>query len=219
MNFFTFATLQANKIQLHVSVNKHAKMQTSRTFAKCLISTPASVCLTIPDIRSPQKKSFITTKGDPVWKDRQVTSRGAICWDCQGTTIFRWTEIIAMWVKNDMVPRRIVKTWNDDKSNLTRNVYCKVLQGLWSFAYNIPTHRAARPLQVPFAWHILVDDPLGLNPGSHLNITLFGKTVESPKDEPFMGTDKGPQSTATRKQKETVCTSKQDSMKQEIRKL
>lgn len=126
---------------------------------------------------------------------------------------------IAMWVKNYMVPCRLVKTWNDDKFNLTRNVYCKVLQGLWSFAYNIPTHRAARPLQVPFAWHILVDDPLRLNPGSHLNITLFRKTVESPKDEPFVGTDKGPQSTATRKQKETVCTSKQDSMKQEIRKL
>ena len=97
-----------------------------------------------------------------------------------------------------MEENQFCETWNNGKFNLTRNIYCKVVQGPWSFAYNIPTHMTAKPLQVPFAWHILVDDPLRLNPGSHLNSTLFGKTVESPKDEPFMGTDKGPQSTATR---------------------
>jgi len=42
-------------------------------------------------------------------------------------------------------------------------------------------------------------DPLRMNPGSHLNNTLLGNTVESPEEEPFMGTDKGPQSTARNK--------------------
>lgn len=119
------------------------KMETSWTFAKCLISTPVPICLTMPDVRSPQKKSFITTKEHPVWKDCQITSRGAICWDCQGTTIFRWTEIKTMWVKSEMVSCRIVKicrqkkkkhvvpvkdnqfrkTRDDGKFNLTRNAY------------------------------------------------------------------------------------------------
>ena len=38
-----------------------------------------------------------------------------------------------------------------------------------------------------------------MNPGSHLNSTLSGNTVESPEEEPFMRTDKGPQSTARNK--------------------
>lgn len=39
-------------------------------------------------------------------------------------------------------------------------------------------------------------DPLRMNPGSQLNWTLLGNTVLSPEEEPFTGTDKGPQSTA-----------------------
>ena len=35
-----------------------------------------------------------------------------------------------------------------------------------------------------------------MNPGSQSNSNLLGNTVESPEDEPFTGTDKGPQSTA-----------------------
>ena len=35
-----------------------------------------------------------------------------------------------------------------------------------------------------------------MNPGSHLKSTLLGNTVESPEKEPFLGTGKGPQSTA-----------------------
>ena len=35
-----------------------------------------------------------------------------------------------------------------------------------------------------------------MNPGSQLNSTLLGNTVKSPEEEPFMGTNKGPQSTA-----------------------
>ena len=38
-----------------------------------------------------------------------------------------------------------------------------------------------------------------MNPGSHLKSTLLGNTVESPEEEPFLGTGKGPQSTAKRK--------------------
>ena len=37
-----------------------------------------------------------------------------------------------------------------------------------------------------------------MNPGSQLNFTLLGNTVESPDDEPFIGADKGPQSTAVK---------------------
>ena len=42
-------------------------------------------------------------------------------------------------------------------------------------------------------------DPLRLNPGSQLNLTPLGNTVELPEEEPFMGTGKGPQSTAESK--------------------
>lgn len=35
-----------------------------------------------------------------------------------------------------------------------------------------------------------------MNPGSQVKCTLFGNTVESPEEEPFIGTDKRPQSTA-----------------------
>ena len=39
-------------------------------------------------------------------------------------------------------------------------------------------------------------DPLRRKPGSHWNCILLGNTVELPEEDPFMGTDKGPQSTA-----------------------
>ena len=35
-----------------------------------------------------------------------------------------------------------------------------------------------------------------MNPGSHLNVTIFGYTVRLPDREPFMGEDRRPQSTA-----------------------
>ena len=35
-----------------------------------------------------------------------------------------------------------------------------------------------------------------MNPGLHLKSTLLGNSVELPEEEPFVGTDKGPQSTA-----------------------
>lgn len=42
-------------------------------------------------------------------------------------------------------------------------------------------------------------DPLRMNPGSQLNSILLGNTVELLEKEPFMGADKGPQSTARTK--------------------
>jgi len=54
----------------------------------------------------------------------------------------------------------------------------------------------ARPFHVPLGWHVLMVDPLRMNPGSQVKCTLFGNTVKLPEEEPFMGTDKGPQSTA-----------------------
>ena len=53
-----------------------------------------------------------------------------------------------------------------------------------------------KPFHVPLGWHVLMVDPLRLNPGSQLNLTPLGNTVELPEEEPFMGTGKGPQSTA-----------------------
>ena len=53
-----------------------------------------------------------------------------------------------------------------------------------------------RPFHVPSGWHVLIEDPLRMKPGSQVICTLFGNRVESPEEEPFMGTDKGPQSTA-----------------------
>ena len=38
-----------------------------------------------------------------------------------------------------------------------------------------------------------------MNPESQSNCTLLGNTVESPEEEPFMGFDKRPQSTAIEK--------------------
>lgn len=61
---------------------------------------------------------------------------------------------------------------------------------------NLPTHMVEGPFHVPLGWQVLLDDPVRRKPGSHLNSTLLGNTVESPKAEPFIGTDKGPQSTA-----------------------
>lgn len=53
-----------------------------------------------------------------------------------------------------------------------------------------------RPLHVPSGWQVLMEDPLRMNPGSQVKCILFGNTVKSPEEEPFMGTVKGPQSTA-----------------------
>lgn len=68
-----------------------------------------------------------------------------------------------------------------------------------SFAPNLPSHTVKKPLHIPLAWHVLVEDPLRMNPGSQLNSTLLGNTVETPEEEPFVGTDKGPQSIAGKK--------------------
>ena len=56
-----------------------------------------------------------------------------------------------------------------------------------------------KPFQVPLGWHVLMADPMRLNPGSQLNLTLLGNTVELPEEEPFIGTGKRPQSTAKNK--------------------
>ena len=67
---------------------------------------------------------------------------------------------------------------------------------LLMFTSNPPLHSVGKPLHVAFGWHFLMTDPLRMNPGSQLNSILLGNTVESPEEEPFIGADKGPQSTA-----------------------
>ena len=66
-------------------------------------------------------------------------------------------------------------------------------------ASNIPLHMIGKPLHVLSGWHVLMVDPLRTNPGSHLKSTLLGNTVEAPEEVPFLGTGKGPQSTAKKK--------------------
>ena len=63
-------------------------------------------------------------------------------------------------------------------------------------ASDLPLHTVVKPLHVPLGWHVLIVDPLRMKPGSQLNSTLLGNTVESPEEEPFTGTDRGPHSTA-----------------------
>lgn len=48
-----------------------------------------------------------------------------------------------------------------------------------------------------------------MNPGSQLNTTLLGNTVESPEEEPFMGTDNGPHSTAENQKKKLIISCSQ----------
>lgn len=45
-----------------------------------------------------------------------------------------------------------------------------------------------------------------MNPESQSNSTLLGNTVDSPEEEPFMGFDKRPQSTAIEKKKIIAAT-------------
>lgn len=68
---------------------------------------------------------------------------------------------------------------------------------LFSTVYpSLPLHKVFTPLHVPFAWHLRIDEPLRINPGSHSNCTLLGKTVRLPDKEPFLGGSSSPQSTA-----------------------
>lgn len=61
---------------------------------------------------------------------------------------------------------------------------------------DLPLQVVGEPLHVALGWHVLTVDPLRMKPVSQLKSTLFGNNVESPKEEPFTGTDKEPQSTA-----------------------
>lgn len=62
----------------------------------------------------------------------------------------------------------------------------------------LPLHKVVNPLHVPFAWHVRIDEPLRINPGSHWNCMLLGNTVEVPDKEPFLGMTNGPQLTAAK---------------------
>ena len=51
---------------------------------------------------------------------------------------------------------------------------------------------------MPLDWHFRTEEPRRINPGSQLNVILFGYTVRLPDIEPFMGEDRPPQFTATK---------------------
>ena len=65
-----------------------------------------------------------------------------------------------------------------------------------------PLQKVSSPLQVLFAWHCLITEPIRLKPSSQLKITWFGKVVSFPKEDPFLGTAKDPQSLANYKKTE-----------------
>lgn len=60
----------------------------------------------------------------------------------------------------------------------------------------IPLQTGISPLQVLLAVHVLEEGPTKSNPASQLNFIVLGKVVRLPKEEPFRGGVKGPQSTA-----------------------
>ena len=62
--------------------------------------------------------------------------------------------------------------------------------------YELPLQEVSLPLHLPFDWHFLVCEPIIMKPISQVNDTLFGKVVSRPLEEPFIGTDRGPQSFA-----------------------
>lgn len=69
---------------------------------------------------------------------------------------------------------------------------------------NWPSQDVRLPLHLLLAWHLLLADPFILNPLSQPNVISFGKIVKEPFNEPFVGTARGPQSTA---RKETLIPS------------
>ena len=60
----------------------------------------------------------------------------------------------------------------------------------------IPGQAVLWPSHVPLDWHFLTEEPRRINPGSQLNLTIFGYTVRLPDIEPFEGEDRTPQLTA-----------------------
>ena len=59
-----------------------------------------------------------------------------------------------------------------------------------------PWQDVSMPLQVPFAWQRLTDDPCRIKPSSQLKYASFRKVVSFPVKEPFKGIARGPQSLA-----------------------
>lgn len=62
----------------------------------------------------------------------------------------------------------------------------------------LPVHKVFNPLHEPLAWHLRIDEPVRISPGSHLNCMLLGKTVKLPNKDPFFGIANGPQLTAAK---------------------
>lgn len=54
------------------------------------------------------------------------------------------------------------------------------------------------PLHILLAMHVLEEEPIKSNPASHLKVTVLGKVVSPPSEEPLVGERKAPQSTAVR---------------------
>lgn len=61
----------------------------------------------------------------------------------------------------------------------------------------LPLQTGITPLHLLSAIHFLERDPIKSNPTSHLKVIVLGKVVSFPSDEPFIGEEKAPQSTAT----------------------
>jgi hypothetical protein len=61
---------------------------------------------------------------------------------------------------------------------------------------SLPLHAVRFPLHFPLDKQVLAEDPIMSNPTSHLNLTMLGKNVLLPYIDPFIGTEREPQSIA-----------------------
>ena len=62
----------------------------------------------------------------------------------------------------------------------------------------VPSQTVLYPSHVPLDWHFRTEELRRINPGSQLNVTIFGYTVRLPDIEPFIGEYTPSQFTATK---------------------
>lgn len=69
---------------------------------------------------------------------------------------------------------------------------------LGRLTFTVPWQKVFTPLHEPFERHLRAFEPLKMKPSSQLNRIVLGKVVLDPKDEPFIGLSRGPQSLAVK---------------------
>lgn len=133
------------------------------TCTRGIVSTPSSIGSTSSLGGSSQKKSRITCEALCVWKHCQIARWWPIKWHTQESTVNR-------------LKRRT--------TNVRSLMFLIGLQVFGMYLYNIGRHKyslflspmqeVSSPLQVLFAWHCLITDPIRIKPLSQLKVNLFG---------------------------------------------